>query len=85
MSCEWFIKPPPPCECCKRHFRPKRIGVSAIGWAFGFDLTPGGEPGTMDSWRPHLADAVIEDEYGREYTAVEFEEFVRSKETGKSA
>lgn len=83
MSCEWFIEPEPPCPCCKRGFGPVRIGVSAIGWVFSFDSNDA--IGLVDeaSWRAHLADKVIVDEYGKRHTPSEFFAFVDQKRDGR--
>lgn len=81
MSCEWFVKGPPPCESCGREYGPVRIGISAIGWTFGFDPAPGSiaRERTMDAWRPALVGETILDEYGKEHTPEEFEAFVARK------
>lgn len=78
MTCEWFIKSPEPCPCCKRAFEAERIGVSAIGWAFKFDFDQDG-PHSEAEWRDFLADKVIVDEYDREYAPAEFWAFVDAK------
>ncbi len=79
MSTEYFIQAAPPCECCKRGYDPVRIGISAVGWEFGFDRNDDLGAHDLETWRPHLVGAIIVDEYGGHHSPEEFFAFVERK------
>lgn len=84
IGTNFYVSDEPTCDN-PAHTRSLHIGKSSAGWKFGFHGIPDHDPPLTSwaAWQEFLADRVIEDEYGQEYTLEEFRPRVENRHIPK--